>query len=92
MKNTYIEPMVTDMRGNIYISMDQYHKDIDRIKRELQQVRTALLHSKKTMQKMYNRRKEDKEGIKALGYVECIDYLDKYLVELLKSNYGEESI
>ena len=92
MKNNYIEPMVVDAKGNIYISMEQYHKDIDRIKKSLQEVRKRLLHSKNTMKKLYKKRKDDIEGIKALGYVECIEYLDKYLIELLRSSYGEEAV
>lgn len=92
MKNNYIEPMIADKKGNIYISMDQYHKDVDRIKKGLKEVRKSLWHSKNSMKKLYSRRKEEKEGIKALGYIECIDYLDKYLYELLRSNYGEEAI
>ena len=90
--NNYVEPMVSDRKGNIYISMKEYHKDVDRIKRGLQEVRQSLKLSKKTMKKLYNRRKNDFESIKALGYIECIDYLDKYLYELLRSNYGDEAV
>lgn len=89
--NNYVEPMISDKKGNIYISMKEYHKDVDRIKRGLQEVRQSLKDSKKTMKKLYNRRKKEKEGIKALGYIECIDYLDKYLYELLRSNYGDSA-
>ena len=89
--NNYIEPMISDKKGNIYISMEQYHKDVDRIKRGLQEVRQSLKDSKKTMKKLYNRRKKEREGIKALGYIECIEYLDKYLYELLRSNYGDSA-
>ena len=91
MNDNYIEQMMADKQGNIYISMTQYHKDVDRIKRGLQEVRQSLKLSKKTMKKLYNRRKNDFESIKALGYMECIDYLDKYLYELLRSNYGEQA-
>lgn len=90
--NNYVEPMISDKKGNIYISMKEYHKDVDRIKRGLQEVRQSLKDSKKTMKKLYNRRKKEKEGIKALGYIECIEYLDKYLYELLRSNYGDSAI
>lgn len=91
MNNNYIEQMIADKKGNIYISMEQYHKDVDRIKRGLQEVRQSLKLSKKTMKKLYSKRKKEKEGIKALGYIECIDHLDKYLYELLRSNYGDEA-
>ena len=89
--NNHIDSMIADRQGNIYISMEQYHKDVDRIKRGLQEVRQSLKDSKKTMKKLYNRRKKEREGIKALGYIECIDHLDKYLYELLRSNYGDSA-
>lgn len=92
MKNDYVEPMISDRKGNIYISMKQYHKDVDRIKRGLQEVRKSLSGSKKAMKKLYSKRQNDKEGQKALGYIECIEYLDKYLFELLRSNYGNEAV
>ena len=48
-----------------------------------------LLSTKKAMKKMYNKR-DDIEGQKALGYIECIDYLDKYLIELLGEIVNEK--
>lgn len=73
--------MITDKNGNIYISMENYYKDFYKLKSKLQNLRKNLLSTKKAMKKMYNKR-DDIEGQKALGYIECIDYLDKYLIEL----------
>lgn len=75
--------MITDKNGNIYISIENYYKDYYKLKSKLQNLRKNLLSTKKAMKKMYNKR-DDIEGQKALGYIECIDYLDKYLIEVLE--------
>lgn len=74
--------MITDKNGNIYISMENYYKDFYKLKSKLQSLRKSLLSTKQAMKKMYNKR-DDIEGQKALGYIECIEHLDKYLLEIL---------
>lgn len=91
MKNNYEEQIVVDKKGNIYISIEQYHKDVDRIKKGLQEIRKNLLHSKNVMKRLYEKRKDDVEGIKALGYIKCTAHLEKLIIDLIRSNYGEEA-
>lgn len=90
MNKEYIEAMVTDRNGNIYISLEQYKKDIDRIKESIITIRKNLLHTKKSMEKLYKKSGSDIESFKALGYIEAINYLTKYLKKLLESHYDIE--
>ena len=84
MNNEKVEPMVVDKKGNIYISMQEYNKDMDKIKENIKKIRKNLLHTKNVMKKLYNAKKNEKEGIKALGYIEAVKYLEKYLLDLLR--------
>jgi len=84
MSKNYVEPMVVDVNGNIYISAEEYNKDMKELKEKIINYRKSLLHSKKNMERLANKSDTDKESIKALGYIEAINILTKDLKNMIE--------